>query len=100
MRMLALLKPGGRLVYSTCSIEPAENIQLVKAVLKEAPGWTLLEDKLLLPHRDHVDGAYGGSGIFASISSIRCNCSCAYSGETGLSFAGFTSVRNWKVMMR
>jgi 16S rRNA (cytosine967-C5)-methyltransferase len=58
MRMLGLLKPGGRLVYSTCSIEPCENIQLVRAVLKEAPGWQLLEDKLLLPHRDHVDGAY------------------------------------------
>ncbi len=58
MRMLGLLNPGGRLVYSTCSIEPQENIQLVRAVLKEAPGWTLLEDKLLLPHRDHVDGAY------------------------------------------
>ncbi len=58
MRMLGLLKPGGRLVYSTCSIEARENIQLVRAVLKEAPGWQLLEDKLLLPHKDHVDGAY------------------------------------------
>lgn len=58
MRMLALLKPGGRLVYSTCSIEPQENVQLVRAVLKEAPGWQMLEDKLLLPHRDHMDGAY------------------------------------------
>ncbi len=58
LRMLALLKPGGRLVYSTCSIEPVENIQLVRAVIKEAPGWQLLEDKLLLPHRDHTDGAY------------------------------------------
>ena len=58
LRMLGLLKPGGRLVYSTCSIEPQENIQLVRAVLKEAPGWQLLEDKLLLPHRDGVDGAY------------------------------------------
>lgn len=58
MRMLGLLKHGGRLVYSTCSIEPAENIQLVRSVLKEAPGWQLLEDKLLLPHRDGVDGAY------------------------------------------
>lgn len=58
MRMLALMKPGGRLVYSTCSIEPQENIQLVRAVLKEAPGWQLLEDKLILPHRDHIDGAY------------------------------------------
>ena len=58
LRMLGLLKPGGRLVYSTCSIEPQENIQLVRAVLKEAAGWQLLEDKLLLPHRDGVDGAY------------------------------------------
>jgi 16S rRNA (cytosine967-C5)-methyltransferase len=58
MRMLGLLKPGGRLVYSTCSIEPVENIQLVRAVLKEAPGWQLLEDKLLLPQRDGTDGAY------------------------------------------
>ena len=58
MRMLGLLKPGGRLVYSTCSIEPQENVQLVRAVLKEAPGWQMLEDKLLLPHRDGVDGAY------------------------------------------
>lgn len=58
LRMLGLLKPGGRLVYSTCSIEPQENIQLVRAVMKEAPGWQLLEDKLLLPHRDGVDGAY------------------------------------------
>jgi 16S rRNA (cytosine967-C5)-methyltransferase len=58
LRMLALLKPGGRLVYSTCSIEPQENIDIVRAVLKEAPGWQLLEDKLVLPHRDHIDGAY------------------------------------------
>jgi 16S rRNA (cytosine967-C5)-methyltransferase len=58
IRMLGLLKPGGRLVYSTCSIEPVENIQLVRAVLKEAPGWQLLEDKLLLPQRDGTDGAY------------------------------------------
>ncbi len=58
MRMLGLLKPGGRLVYSTCSIEPRENGQLVRAVLKEAPGWRLLEENLLLPHRDHTDGAY------------------------------------------
>jgi 16S rRNA (cytosine967-C5)-methyltransferase len=58
LRMLGLLKAGGRLVYSTCSIETQENIQLVRAVLKEAPGWQLLEDKLLVPHRDGVDGAY------------------------------------------
>jgi 16S rRNA (cytosine967-C5)-methyltransferase len=57
-RMLALLKPGGRLVYSTCSIEPRENIEVVRDVVNNSAGGQLLEDKLLLPHRDHVDGAY------------------------------------------
>ncbi len=58
LRMLGLLKTGGRLVYSTCSIESQENGQLVRSVLKETPGWQLLEDRLLLPHRDGVDGGY------------------------------------------
>jgi 16S rRNA C967 or C1407 C5-methylase (RsmB/RsmF family) len=32
--LLPLLKPGGRLVYSTCAITPEENEQVVEAVLK------------------------------------------------------------------
>jgi len=35
---LAGLRPGGRLVYSTCSLEPEENEQVVESVLREAPG--------------------------------------------------------------
>jgi len=34
---LASLARGGRLVYSTCSIEPEENEDLVRAVLQESP---------------------------------------------------------------
>ena len=34
---LAQLAPGGTLVYSTCSIEPEENEQVVEAALREAP---------------------------------------------------------------
>jgi 16S rRNA (cytosine967-C5)-methyltransferase len=36
------LKPGGRLVYSTCSLEPEENQQVVDSVLRETPGMTIL----------------------------------------------------------
>jgi 16S rRNA (cytosine967-C5)-methyltransferase len=34
---LKLLKPGGRLLYSTCSILPAENERIVQAVLAAEP---------------------------------------------------------------
>jgi 16S rRNA (cytosine967-C5)-methyltransferase len=34
---LRAIRPGGRVVYSTCSLEPEENEQVVAAVLAEAP---------------------------------------------------------------
>ena len=35
----ALARPGGRLVYATCSLEPEENDAVVRAFLDEHPGW-------------------------------------------------------------
>jgi 16S rRNA (cytosine967-C5)-methyltransferase len=39
---LAVLAPGGRLVYATCSLEPEENELVVEGVLREAEGFRLL----------------------------------------------------------
>jgi 16S rRNA (cytosine967-C5)-methyltransferase len=51
------LKPGGRVVYSTCSIEPEENDHIVRQVLSELPAMTLIEERHHLPGKT-VDGGY------------------------------------------
>jgi len=53
-----LLKPGGTLVYSTCSLEPEENESVVKEFLVEVSELRLDCERQLLPFADGVDGAY------------------------------------------
>ena len=52
------LKPGGTLVYSTCSLEPEENAEVVKEFLAAHPAFKLDSERELLPFCDGVDGAY------------------------------------------
>jgi 16S rRNA (cytosine967-C5)-methyltransferase len=52
------LKPGGILTYSTCSLEPEENAEVVKQFLATHPGFKLETERQLLPFADGVDGAY------------------------------------------
>jgi 16S rRNA (cytosine967-C5)-methyltransferase len=59
LRRAALrLKPGGVLVYSTCSLEPEENSSVVQQFLGEYPAFKLERERELLPFQDGVDGAY------------------------------------------
>ncbi len=55
---ISLLKPDGVLVYSTCSLEPEENEQLVERLLNEFPSIQFLQKVYSLPFRDHFDGAF------------------------------------------
>ncbi|HEU4703459.1 MAG TPA: 16S rRNA (cytosine(967)-C(5))-methyltransferase RsmB [Conexibacter sp.] len=52
------LKPGGALVYSTCTISPRENEQVVERFLAREPQFALERGHLLLPHRDATDGFF------------------------------------------
>jgi 16S rRNA (cytosine967-C5)-methyltransferase len=52
------LKPGGALVYSTCSLEPEENSEVVKQFLSGHTEFKLEHERELLPFADGVDGAY------------------------------------------
>jgi 16S rRNA (cytosine967-C5)-methyltransferase len=77
-----LLKPGGRLVYATCSLMPAENEVVADAFTAEHPDFVQLDAKQLLeqggvtqaeslvtpaghlrlwPHRHHTDGFFAAA---------------------------------------
>ena len=54
----ARLKPCGVLVYSTCSLEPEENSEVVQQFLREHAEFKLEKQRELLPFVDNVDGAF------------------------------------------
>jgi 16S rRNA (cytosine967-C5)-methyltransferase len=53
-----MLKPGGKLVYATCSVLPSENRNQVDLFLKNNPSFKLLKDQTLLPSVNGFDGFY------------------------------------------
>jgi 16S rRNA (cytosine967-C5)-methyltransferase len=61
-----LLKPGGSLVYSTCSLEREEHAEVVAMFLREQTGFRLTNRSETLPFRDSLDGAFAARLEFSS----------------------------------
>lgn len=59
-RYSSMLKPGGKMVYATCSILPSENQLQIQDFLKSKNGqyFKLLKDKSILAHQCGYDGFY------------------------------------------
>jgi len=61
--LVRLLKPNGLLVYSTCSLEPEENEEVVRRILESSPDLRLAEEERSLPFQDRFDGAFAAKLI-------------------------------------
>jgi 16S rRNA (cytosine967-C5)-methyltransferase len=57
-RVAEQVKPGGVVVYSTCSLEPEENGEIVRRFVGDGKSFKLDDERALLPFEHGVDGAY------------------------------------------
>ena len=55
---LAKLEVGGKVMYSTCTADPAENEEIISAFLKAHAGYSAEETRLLLPDDKGQEGFF------------------------------------------
>ncbi len=81
----AYTKPGGTIVYSTCTVNREENENQIAKFLEQNSDITLEETRLLYPHTDGTDGFY--------IARLRKRSSRAERGKCDLSTLTLTEIK-------
>ncbi len=51
-------RPGGRVLYSTCTVDPFENEQITEGFISEHPGYSIEKQQQIYPSPDGRDGFY------------------------------------------
>ena len=65
-RAVEMVKPGGRLIYSTCSVEREENEEVIDEVLASDERFQLVKTRRTWPQREGCDG------FFLAVFEGRC----------------------------
>lgn len=66
-----LLAPDGWLIYSTCSIWPGENQQMVRWLIRKHSHLQLIREEQTLPSTDDDPTAYHDGGYYAILTSAQ-----------------------------
>ena len=89
----AMVRPGGRLVYSTCTFNPAENEENIAWFIRENPEWHT--EAFHLPGIEGTDGAFTcwphrtkGEGQFAALLRRNGNGAAVLRPDTSIAKAG------------
>ena len=84
-----LCKPGGRLVYSTCTFSREENEGTIERFLSTQPDFSLRESKRMYPHSSAGEGQFMASLVRSGAGETRASALAEPDGERIPAFEAF-----------